>query len=324
MAEPVGDRLARLLGLLPYLAQANRPLPITQVATHFRVSETQIRNDLRALWLVGTPGMGYDDMLQFGNYEYEDDYVDLRDARGLTRPLRLSYPEAVALSAALDALVPIVAGRPELGQVVAATLAKLAAAIHDDGAEMPPSRDVLDVKLPRPGEPSVAQAVTTALVGNRQLRIDYVDMTDQVTSRRIDPIRLHIEGPATYLVAWCRQAEGKRTFRMDRVLTAQILAAEVEHRDIGPSALDIGDDDAAQEVTITLAGPARWLVEELPTVASKELRDGSTEVTLRVHNPEWLRRLLLAQARHVRAVPPEIAADVASAARAALAQYPSD
>jgi len=333
MADPMADRLARMLGLLPYLTRAGGPVPVRQVAAHFGVSEAQIRRDIKALWLVGTPGMQYDDMLQFGNYDDADPYVDLRDARGLTRPLRLNYPEAVALTAALRALAPLVAGRAELSDPVASTLEKLRAATHTPTAPgaakeptpEPSEPDILDVRLPRPGDPAVAEAVTAALVGGRQLTIDYVDAADQVSQRTIDPGRLHLEGGAAYLLAWCHLAQAPRTFRMDRILAAQLRDDVAQRRmnddgqmSVAASASGAGD----RVIELVLAPAGRWLSEELPTQAATLAPDGTTRVQLRVANAEWLRRLLLAQARHVVALPLDVATDVAAAAQAALANYP--
>jgi proteasome accessory factor C len=57
----------------------------------------------------------------------------------------------------------------------------------------------------------------------------------------------------------------------------------------------------------------------------RDLPDGSFEVRLRVTNPAWLRRLLLSNAPDVLAVdPPDVAADVAASARAALTAYGED
>jgi len=81
-----------------------------------------------------------------------------------------------------------------------------------------------------------------------------------------------------------------------------------------------GSGDRVIELVLAPAG--RWLSEELPTQAATLAPDGTTKVQLRLANDEWLRRLLLAQARHVVALPPDVATDVAAAARAALANYP--
>ena len=56
--------------------------------------------------------------------------------------------------------------------------------------------------------------------------------------------------------------------------------------------------------------------------AVTDLDDGNFAVDLVVAEPAWLRQLLLQNARHVRSIEPAwVAADVAAAARDALACY---
>ena len=323
MAERADDRLVRLLGLVAYL-DGHGPVPVTDLAERFGVTEQQIRDDVDQLWVTGTPGYWPDDLIDFDADAVERGVVHLTNARGLTRPLRLGTREAVALVAALRALLdsPPVQADPTRAALVRSALTKLTAATGE-------AASAVDVRLGHDGDPAVVAAVTTAVAEGRRLRIRYVNAADVVGEREVDPARVLTQDGAGYLLAWCRRAAGRRTFRLDRILEASVLPEPVDAAlvakvdgdlDVARSAASA--DGEAPEVTVTFAPQARWLAEEVSSEAVTELGDGTFALRLRVTNPAWLRSVLLAAAPSVLAVdPPEVAAEVAEAARHALDAY---
>ncbi|GAB2469850.1 helix-turn-helix transcriptional regulator [Xylanimonas ulmi] len=323
MPERADDRLVRLLGLVAFL-DGHGPVPVPELAERFGVSERQIHDDVDQLWVTGTPGYWPEDLIDFDADAVERGVVRLTNARGLTRPLRLGTREAVALVAALRALLesPPVQADPERVRLVRSALDKLSTATGE-------AASAVDVRLTRDGDPQVLQSVTAALAARRRLRIRYVTAGDVVGERDVDPARLLTQDGAGYLLAWCHRAHGRRTFRLDRVLAATVLDAPVDaalvaqaDRDVDVARSAAAGDGETPTVTVTFASPARWLAEEVPSESVTELDGGAFALRLRVTNPAWLRGLLLAVAPLVLAVdPPEVAGDVAAAARAALAAY---
>ena len=55
MAERADDRLVRLLGIVAYLDGAG-PVRVEELADRFGVTPRQVREDVDALWVSGTPG----------------------------------------------------------------------------------------------------------------------------------------------------------------------------------------------------------------------------------------------------------------------------
>ncbi|GAA1985581.1 WYL domain-containing protein [Isoptericola halotolerans] len=319
MVERADDRLVRLLGIVAYLDDAG-PVGVDELARQFGVSTERIRQDIDALWVSGTPGYMPDDLIDFDAFSLEEGLVTLTQSRGLTRPLRLGTREAVALVAALRAMhtTPAVQADAERTAVVGSALAKLTAATGE-------AAHAVDVRLGGEGDSRVLGVLTRAVAAGRRVRLRYVDAADAVSERDVDPVRLVTQDDATYLVGWCYRAAGRRTFRVDRVLEAVATDLDVAEHDLDPDvdvfaqvAADVGQ--SPRVATLRLASPARWVAEEVPVEGVRDLPDGSFEVRLRVTNPAWLRRLLLTNAPDVLAVePPDVAADVAAAARAALA-----
>jgi proteasome accessory factor C len=130
-----------------------------------------------------------------------------------------------------------------------------------------------------------------------------------------------------YLVGWCHLVGDVRTFRLDRALAATALEtpadvpAEVRARALDAGLFRPADDDRL--VTLDLDPTARWVADYHPVEEVVERGDGGAVVRLRARDDAWLRRLALGLAGHGRVTdPPDVAADVRSAARAALAGYP--
>jgi proteasome accessory factor C len=321
MAERADDRLVRLLGIVAYLDGAG-PVEVDDLARQFGVSPARIREDIDALWVTGTPGYMPDDLIDFDAFSLDEGLVNLTQARGLTRPLRLGTREAVALVAALRAMstTPAVQADPQRAAVVASALDKLSTATGE-------AASAVDVRLGGEGDTRLVGELTRALAAGRRVRLRYVDAADVTSERDVDPWRLVTQSDATYLVGWCHRAGGRRTFRLDRVLDVV-----VGDEPIAQGADDVATDVFAQVaseasrsprvVTLRLASAARWIAEEVPVERVTDLPDGSFEVRLRVTNPAWLSRLLLTHARDVLAVEPgDVATDVASAARAPRSLY---
>jgi predicted DNA-binding transcriptional regulator YafY len=87
------ERLARLLALVPYL-QARPGIEVQQAAADFGVSEAQLRKDLTLLWMCGLPGHGPGDLIDLS---FEGETVSVIFDAGMSRPLRLTAEEALAL-----------------------------------------------------------------------------------------------------------------------------------------------------------------------------------------------------------------------------------
>ena len=309
------DQLPRLLALVPYLL-ARPGVRLADVATTFGVTEDRLRKDLNLLWICGLPGHGPGDLI---DVEFEGETVTMLEPAGVTRPLRLTVDEALALVVALRAL----AQTPGLSEhdAVARTLVKVERAAG--AAAGPAGRVEVSVE----GEQRVLPVVQAALDQRRRLHLTYhVPARDETTERDVDPMRLLIQDGYTYLEAWCRLAEGVRTFRLDRVEDVQPLdlPAEpppgAEQRDISQGLFRPGPDDLL--VTLALRPAAAWVADYHPCESVVEAPDGSLVVRLRARDTSWVRRLALRLGEQGRVLAPEeLAEQVRADAVRALEAY---
>jgi proteasome accessory factor C len=308
-------QLPRLLALVPYLL-ARPGVRLADVATDFGVTEERLRKDLNLLWVCGLPGHGPGDLI---DVEFEGETVTLLEPAGVTRPLRLTVDEALALVVALRAL----ADTPGLDarDAVDRALAKVEQAA---GAAAEPAARV---EIAVEGEERVLPVVRTALEERRRLHLAYyVPGRDETTERDVDPLRLLLVDGRSYLEGWCRRVEGLRLFRLDRVADVTLLdepadpPADVQPRDLAQGLFRPGPDDLL--VTLALRPGAAWVADYHPCESVTETPDGGLLVRLRARDTAWVRRLALRLGDQGRVLAPEsLAEQVRGDAALALAAY---
>ena len=309
------DQLPRLLALVPYLL-ARPGVRFAEAAATFGVTEERLRRDLDLLWVCGLPGHGPGDLI---DVEFEGDTITLIEPAGVTRPLRLTVDEALALVVALRAL----AETPGLVErdAVDRALAKVEKAAG--AAAGPAARVEVSVE----GETRVLPVVRQALDDGRRLHLSYyVPARDETTERDVDPMRLLLVEGRSYLEAWCRRVEGVRLFRLDRVADVTVLdepaspPADVEQRDLAQGLFTPSPDDLL--VTLALRPAAAWVADYHPCETVQEQDDGSLVVALRARDTGWVRRLALRLGEQGQVLAPaELAEQVRADARRALAAY---
>ena len=308
-------QLPRLLALVPYLL-ARPGVRLAEVAADFGVSEDRLRKDLNLLWVCGLPGHGPGDLI---DVEFEGETVTLTEPAGVTRPLRLTVEEALALIVALRALseTPGLEERDAVDRALAKV--EQAAGAAAGAADR--------VEIAVEGEARVLPVAQAALEQGRALHLSYyVPGRDETTERDVDPLRLLLVEGRSYLEAWCRLVESVRLFRLDRVHEVALLdepsapPADVQPRDLAQGLFRPGPDDLI--VTLALRPGAAWVADYHPCESVTETADGGLTVRLRARDTSWVRRLVLrlGDQGHVLA-PEELAQAVRDDAALALAAY---
>ena len=314
---PVSTRLVRLLNMVPYF-QANPRVSFAKAASDLGVTRKQLQQDINQLWICGLPGYGPGDLIDF---ELSGGTVKVTFSAGMDQPLRLNSSEASVLLVALRAL----AGIPGVVDPAAAlsAIAKIEAAAGTVSDEDNPS--ALDE--PAPVEDEAAAAVRAALRDSRAVRIDYYSASrDTLSSRVVDPIRVVLVGDRSYLEAWCREAEGVRLFRFDRIVEATALeepaAPPRPALDTPPNTALFEADPSLPSATLRVAPRAAWMLEYFPMRIMTELPDGHCEAAMTYAAEEWMARLILGFGADVEVLAPEsLARRVRDSAAEALDAY---
>jgi predicted DNA-binding transcriptional regulator YafY len=312
-----GDRLSRLLAMVPYLT-ARQGVPLEQAARHFDITVDELVADLELLFVCGTPGHMPDDLIEA---EWESGRVYLNNAEAISRPLRLGLDEAIALLAGLRTLSD--ARGVGDSEALDGARAKLSAAAGDAARVA----GAVSVALETGAGPEVLTACRQALGQRRRLHLRYlVAARDEATERDVDPMRLVSADGRWYLEGWCHRAEDVRLFRLDRVLDATVLDVDgtppggVVGRDLSDELFRPGPDD--ELVTVELEPWARCVAEYYPLDSREELPGDRLRIRLRTADTGWLRRLVLKLGGGARVTdPPELAEQAAALAERALAAY---
>ena len=315
MAGGNEQRLPRLLALVPYL-QAHPGIEVAEAAADFGVSETQLRKDLTLLWMCGLPGHGPGDLIDIS---FEGDTVSVIFDAGMSRPLRLTAEEALALVVALRALAetPGLADSDAIQRALAKVEAAAGGAVDDSTVAVALDRTQRLLPL-----------LQRAIDDQRALRLRYYSASrDETGERTVDPVRIFEADGRHYLEAWCRQAEGMRVFRFDRMEDVRLL----DERAAVPEGVQLrnlseGVFQPASEhllVELRLGRAYAWVADYYP---AEDVRDEGEEVcvSLRVADPGWVRALVLGSAGQVEVLSPGwLTEGIRDEATRALAQYPA-
>jgi proteasome accessory factor C len=313
------NQVRRLLSLVPYLREHDG-VSLTVVAAAFNVSEETLRGDLNVLWMCGMPGLMPGDLIEIDMDAVDGEgVIHLSNADYLTRPLRLTADEALALVLALRTLREVVAGRDR--RAIDSALVKLESA---SGSVTPSDRASVTVTAARE---EIQDRIGEALREHKRLDLTYdVASRAETTRRMVDPLRVFVLDGYGYLDAWCYSAGDLRTFRLDRIAAVEVTEVDAEkHPGVVLKDLSVGWFDALKDaplVTLELRPWATWIAEYYPTESVVPRGDGGATVTLRVTDPAWLRGLLLRLGGGARVIaPPDAGQSAAEAAREALDQY---
>lgn len=317
MAGNAIDQTRRMLSLVTYLRE--RPgARVADVARAFGISEDELIADLDVLPLCGTSFRGGDLL----DIDTDGERIWWHNPDDVAEPLRLAADEATALLVAARAVATLPGLREGDREALLRATAKLEAA----AGEVAGASSRLSVIFESEG--GVFADVDRAISERRRLWLRYYSPArDEITEREVDPIRLFAVG-RTYMEAWCRLSEARRTFRLDRVVEIKLLdeasdPPPIELRDLSDLSSALVQTGAEDPEVVVEVGPGgRWVAEYYPHDSAEELPDGGLRITLRAPEPRSLRRLALRLGRDGWIVSPQGLADSArDAARQALAAY---
>ncbi|MFE3124539.1 helix-turn-helix transcriptional regulator [Streptomyces hydrogenans] len=314
MAANAIDQTRRMLSLVTYLRE--RPgAHVADVARAFGITEDELISDLDVLPMCGTSFRGGDLL----DIDTDGDRIWWHNPDDVAEPLRLAADEATALLVAARAVATL----PGLREGDRDALVRATAKLETAAGEAAGASARLSVTFESEG--GVFAEVDRAISERKRLWLRYYSPArDELTEREVDPIRLFAVGH-TYMEAWCRLSEDRRTFRLDRVAEIRILEEaaappELELRDLSEGLVQPSADDP--EVVVEVGPGGRWVAEYYPHDRADELPDGGLRITLRTPDPASLKPLALRLGSDGRIVSPDGLADSArAAATAALAAY---
>jgi proteasome accessory factor C len=295
-AGPVApERFGVLQALLAHLLAScgegkDSELDGQELADRFSITLEELEESLSLLNLVNFGGGCYTVYAELS----EDGIVRVdKELYGdvFRRPPKLTPLEARAIRLALEFVGPMIAA--------------------DSRSPLEKVRDKLEetfgqFELERvPGSPGgtdeekLVSALSTAMERHQVVRLEYLkEGEEEPTVREVEPYRFARELPYWYVHTWDRGAGGSRTYRLDRMRSAEPTGETFEPRaDFDPNYLR--DPHVAR---VLYAKPiARWKVER----GARPLRDGSAVADLPYASEEWLLTEILADRGEAIVLEPE-------------------
>jgi proteasome accessory factor C len=286
----MANDLELLIRLLPWLV-ANNGASLSEVAKHFEISEKHALELIGQLVVTGPSqaGGGLVDI------DFEDsDSIFVSDAKALDRPVKLSEFEASTLLGGLHYLEQF----PNLvdSEIVAGLIRKIQQAL--------PNADSPINVVAAPISSSISQVVAEAISSKLSIEIKYAGVTkDDLSVRVIDPVKTYSQDDFVYLKSWCRNSQAWRSFRMDRILEAQLGSEAINIPDLEEPIEAKREYLAAIELDKAYYGQ----LDQVDIVSFKEYMWHAVEVELRVYSRDWLVSMILASGGRVKAVrPPDL------------------
>ena len=300
----VGDRLARLLFIVPYVAHRDG-VPIQELADLLDVKPAQVEADLALLCMVGRPPLTPDHLIDL---MIEDDIVYVELDQSLSRPLRLTQDEARALVLAARMVGQSAGSHARLD----ALLERITCSLNPVDAELVRSLSQR-ISMVQSGQANFdpAESLHHAICEDLEVEVDYYSVSsDQQKRYRLQPIALLNHTGTGYLVALDVVANlQEKLFRLDRMGSVEVTEElfdrpwDIDLEKYRTRNLVPGHHDSLAEVRFA-PEIAREVQERFADKRTEVHSDGSVTVRLSTSSPGWLARWVLPFAEKAEIVGP--------------------
>jgi predicted DNA-binding transcriptional regulator YafY len=304
-------RLVTLAGILIDTARENSKLELRELCERLQISEQELRQDIDVLNVVNFGGGSYVLYAEIQGDQIEVDPEPYGD--NFAQPARLLPLEAKALVAAID----LVGEHLPEGSLASAR-DKIVDALGRD-----PAADGLQITSAKGDDSEIARVVSSAIADRRLLRIEhYKEAENEFTERTIEPYQL-LNGPeGWYVHAFEPAKDHTRSFRLDRIRSADVLDEGFERREgVEPEMQGwptTGEVPRSARARVWVSPErARWAREDKRVV--DELKDGAVVVELAYGGNDYLAREILKEAGDAVVLEPEDAREAVRAAADSLA-----
>jgi proteasome accessory factor C len=297
------EKAARLLDLVPYIS-THQGVALSELASEFGISESELLSDLNTLWMCGLPGYT---PLELIDLEFESGYVSIRNAEILQKVRLLTKDELVILLVGLDLLIKSIdPKRNDLLSAITDLQTKIKTIIGDIATIAPIVNS------------SYRAIVLNAITSRKNLQISYHSLIrDELTNREITPIELMVDHGYEVLQAYCHQVGAYRTFRLDSI-------AEIAISGIQQPLIEKPKADEAFQMQIAISNRIRSTLERFRITASQDAAAKSGSYTAFSFSQDWLIRSAMSTLAATEVLsPPDSRVELARKCRKTLDLYES-
>ena len=272
-----------------YLLLNRKSMTAKELAAHFEVSQRTIYRDVETLAQAGIPIFALKG--QSGGIRLTENFVFNR-----------SFLNAEEQENLLSSLRGMEAVQPEVAKPV---LGRLSALFGLDGL------DWIEVDFSLWGGQTEVSALFSqlknAIFAQRVIRFHYSGMRGDAATREAEPVKLIFRGRDWYLLAFCREREEFRFFKLLRMREVSLLPEAFTRKPL-PDLKASAPTYAAPmvEVTARIAKSMEYRVrEEFPKERCEQLEDGSFLVRFSMPHNAWLSEYLMTYGAQLEVLSPE-------------------
>lgn len=300
--RPTGqERFNFIASLIAYVIH-NDYSTITEVASHFEVSEEYVRDAMSTM--VNTASLRPDMEQTYYMYdedELEEGVIHLIQVDGFDEVPKLSGRQASALAAGLTYLstLPDFTNQDEIAELLD---------LLGQGSAV----DAVQIFDYKPGSVDAdAAVIRRAILAGHRISCEYVNQRGEKSTREIDPIRLDPRGELWFLKGYCLKNKALRNFRLDHMRAAEELETPIceEARAIG----EIVDEEYISsetdiEVTVEVEPEAYSLISDFAAeVQDRDSKTGKVRAVMKVGYLPTLGRVINHYGGAARVLAPESA-----------------
>ncbi|HEY3353864.1 MAG TPA: WYL domain-containing protein [Polyangia bacterium] len=284
----VEERLRRMLFMVPYVAKQKAGVPKEELAKKLGIDVPTLERDVD---LVGLVGAEFDGTQGIDiTIDDEDGRVYVHHSQGLTRPPRLTVPEAYALLAGAQVLRG--SGIHPYDEAIARAEEKLRSALAGGVRELAQRESQIVIAADDPAGLRLVPVLYAASDRRATVEVDYYSAgRGAIERRRIDPYGLVDHRGFWYLVGHCHKHAEIRLFRCERMANCTDTGETFEL----PADFDI---ERYRRDSMLIAAPEKYhVVVRLRGGAAQRLaawdtarplEGGGLEVTFDNPGLEWL------------------------------------
>ena len=282
-------QINRLFGIV-YILMNQKMATAKELAAHFEVSNRTILRDIEVLSQAGipiytTPGKG-------GGISILDNFILNKTA--------ISDEEQNQILFALQSL-----GSAE-HMDVADILSRLQTLFDKTDTNW------IEVDFSRWGntkqDKEKFELLKTAVIKKLAISFIYPNSNGETTVRTVYPLKLVFKSKAWYLQAYCKLRQDYRTFKINRILTLEILSESFASQDLEPPPILLFGPFPSGLVHLTLnftSQSAYRVFDEFDMENILQNSDGSFTVTADLPDDKWLYSFLLSFGTSVQIISPQ-------------------
>lgn len=285
-------RLQRLINLLPWLV-SNPDSSLDEVAQRFAVTRKQLLSDLVLLTMTGPD--------QFGgglvDITYDDQFITVKDAKGLERPLGLRQIEITPLILGLKVLQKRLDA--ESSDEIDALIQKLTDLPGNTEAD---SRNLLIEPIPHDTNAALL-VIKQALRDDVWLEFLYesADSIGISELRTVQPKEILVANSDVYLSAYDLSRNALRVFRISRMSGCTVISPMSSQ----PAVSSEPEPENRSTLVLTLLPQARHALEEFPTAEIEARGADALVAAFPLYSDQWAVQTTLSLAPWLIKVEPE-------------------